>query len=294
MDRSQNDAERWRKAAARGRIVERLGRAGLAVVLVVGSLLFLLPFYVMVAISLKTPQEISLTSPWTWPAEPQWGNYVYVLTHPLVSFARLFLNTALISGIVTVGVTLSSALTAYPFARMRFRGRDRLFILLLATMMLPGAVTMIPSYQLWAWLRWIDTWLPLTVPAFLGAPFFVFLCRQFMLGIPTEMDEAATLEGAGDLRIFWQILVPNMKPVLATVAVFTLVGTWKDVLGPLLILNSPEKQTLELGLRTFQTLSRVEWQYIMAGAVIAVLPLIVIFIAAQKVFIKGLSLTGGK
>jgi ABC-type glycerol-3-phosphate transport system permease component len=259
-----------------------------------GAVLFMLPMYLMVVMSLKSEQELLTSTPWDLPRHWAWENYLEVLTHPMVNFGRLFLNTVLLSLVVTLGVTISSSLVAYPFARLNFHGRDKLFGLLLATMMLPGAVTMIPSYQLSAILGWIDTWHPFWVPSLLGAPFFVFLIRQFLLGIPRDMDEAAIIDGANDLTIFARILAPNMKPVLATVAVFTFIGTWRDFMGPLLYLNSVEKQTLEIGLRTFQSFAQTKWHLIMAGSVVATLPLVVIFIFCQRFFIQGITLTGGK
>lgn len=271
-----------------------VGKVILWIVLASGAVLFMLPMYLMVVMSFKSEQELLASSPWAPPQVWDWTNYWQVLNHPMVNFARLFLNTVLLSTIVTLGVTVSSALVAYPFARLQFHGRDKLFGLLLATMMLPGAVTMIPSYQLWALLGWIDTWHPFWVPALLGAPFFVFLIRQFLLGIPRDMDEAALIDGANDLTIFARILAPNMKPVLATVAVFTFIGTWRDFMGPLLYLNSVEKQTLEIGLRTFQGFAGTKWHLIMAGSVLATIPLVIIFIFCQRFFIQGITLTGGK
>lgn len=263
-------------------------------VLAAGAALFMIPMYLMLIMGFKTNEELVSSDPWALPQAWSFGNFVDVLNDPMVSFSRLFVNTVLLASIVTIGVTLSSALVAYPFARLKFRSRDRLFALLLASMMLPGAVTMIPSYQLWAALGWIDTWHPFWVPAFMGAAFFVFLIRQFLLGIPLEMDEAAILDGAGDFTIFWRVLVPNMKPVLATVAVFTFIGTWRDFMGPLLYLNSIEKQTLEVGLRSFQSMMGTEWHLIMAGSVIATVPLVLIFIFFQRFFVQGIALTGGK
>lgn len=273
---------------------QRLGNGTVLMLTLIGALLSILPMYLMLSMAFKTPEEIVTTTPWEWPASPTWENFRYVLTNPLVPFVRLFLNTLFITAVSTVGTVLSCAVTAYVFARLKFRGRDRLFIVLLSTMMLPGAVTMIPSYQLWAALQATDTWIPLTLPSFFAGAFFVFLIRQFLMGIPQEMDEAALMDGASELRIFWSILLPNMKPALATVAVFTFMGTWRDFLGPLLYLDSPDKQTLELGLRTFQTLMQTDWHYIMAGAVITTTPLVIIFLFCQRYFVKGIALTGGK
>src|SRR5262249_39059225 len=156
----------------------------------------------------------------------------------------------------TIGVVFTSALVAFPFARMEFDGKEKLFLLLLSTMMLPGIVTMIPNYVLFKYLHWIDTFCPLVVPAFFGGGAYnIFLLRQFFLGIPRDLDEAAHLDGATNAIIFWRVILPLAKPALATVAVFSFVGAWQDFMGPLLYLNDPEKLTLEVGLRSYQSLA---------------------------------------
>ncbi len=270
-------------------------RALVWLILVAGSLAMLVPLYIMVAMSMKTPHELAVTSAWTWPREPSWDNYREVLTNANVSFVKFFKNSAVIAFLTTLGVVVSSSMTAYAFARLRFRGRDRLFILLLSTMMLPGIVTMIPTYVLYAHLKWVDTFFPLVVPAWLGGGAFnIFLLRQFFLGIPRELDEAAYLDGASHATIFWRIIMPLSGPVLATVGLFAFIWSWRDFMGPLLYLNDPDKQTLELGLRTYQTLNNDQWHLLMAASVLVMVPLIALFIAGQRYFVRGIVMSGLK
>jgi len=301
MSHVTNEAQKdlasgYRAAARRGARTNLLQKLVVSALLIAGSILFMLPVYIVVSMSLKTQEEISKSNPWSWPANPNWQNFTTLLTDPEFNFALKFTNTLIYFGILpTIGVTLTAAMVAYPFARLRFRGRDRLFILLLSTMMLPGVVTMIPGYVLNAKLGWIDTFYPFVVPAFFGGGAFnIFLVRQFLMGIPREMDEAAKIDGASYGRVFWQILLPNCGPVLATIAVFSFVGGFRDFLGPLMYLNSPEKMTLEIGLRSLQGIRGTEWNYLMAGSLLVLLPMVVIFLACQRYFIKGITLTGGK
>lgn len=273
----------------------RLGKFVVALLLASGSIVFLLPFYTSLSMSLKTPEELATTSAWSWPQQPTWSNYSEVLTNPNVNFLQLFLNTVIIAGLATIGVIASSSLVAYAFAKMKFMGRDRLFVILLSTMMLPAIVTMIPTYFLFKELRWINTILPLTVPAFFGGGAFnIFLLRQFFLGIPKELDEAAKIEGAGHWTIYSRIVMPLSGSALATVGIFCFIYNWRDFMGPLIYLNEPEKQTLELGLATYNSLRAEQWHLLMAGSVLVTLPLIVMFLFGQRYFVKGMALSGLK
>jgi ABC-type glycerol-3-phosphate transport system permease component len=288
-------SERYQKVVRRNRALTRTAKWLLWTVLLSGAVLMMVPLYVMLAMSFKTPSELAATSMMDWPKAPTWANFHRVLTNPDVSFFRFFQNTAVISVLSTIGVLVSSSLTAYGFARVEFRGRDRLFILLLSTMMLPGIVTMIPTYVLYKYLYWVDTFYPLWVPAWLGGGAFnVFLLRQFFKGIPKELDEAAILDGASHATIFWRIIAPLSGPALATVGIFAFIGSWRDFMGPLLYLNSTDKQTLELGLNTYGSLNAEEFHLLMAGSVLVMIPIIVLFILGQRYFIKGIVLTGGK
>ncbi|RYG37482.1 carbohydrate ABC transporter permease [bacterium] len=291
MTEGQEFARQARAGAVRGQINGML----LWVVLLGGSLLLMIPFYVMIAMSLKTPEEISNSSMWAWPHRATLANYRILLTDPELNFGRKFLNTLFLSVVPTFGVVTTAAIVAYPFARLRFAGRDRLFLILLATMMLPGVVTMIPGYVLYAKLGWIDTYKPFVIPAFFGGGAFnIFLLRQFMMGIPREMDEAARLDGASNATIFWRVLLPNCGPVLATIAVFCFVGSFRDFIGPLMMLNDPDKMTLEVGLRSLQTEHQTDFHLMMAGAMLVMAPIVIIFLLCQRYFVRGIALTGGK
>lgn len=279
----------------RASITLKIGKAFIVFLLVTGSLVFLLPFYTSLAMSLKTPEELATTAAWSWPKNVTYANYTEVLTNPNVNFLRLFWNTVIVAGLATIGVILSSSLVAYAFAKMRFPGKDRLFILLLSTMMLPAIVTMIPTYFLFKELGWINTFLPLVVPAFFGGGAFnIFLLRQFFMGIPRELEEAAQIEGAGHWTIYSKIIMPLSGSALATVGIFCFIYNWKDFMGPLVYLNDPEKQTLEIGLSTYNSLRAEQWHLLMAGSVMVTIPLIVMFLMGQRYFVKGMAMTGLK
>lgn len=271
------------------------GRILTLAVLLFGTVAVLMPFYIMLAMSLKDAHELATTSNWAWPQHPTLHNFSVVLTNPNVVFSILLKNTAVIAVTSTIGAVLTSAMAAYAFARLDFRGRDRLFLLLISTMMLPAIVTMIPTYILFKYLHWIDTFYPLIIPAFFGGGAYnIFLLRQFFMGLPRELDEAAFLDGATHATIFWRIVLPLSGPALATVGVFSFIYSWRDFMGPLLYLNSPDKQTLELGLNTYQTLANSQWELIMAGAVLVMIPLLLIFFFSQRYFVKGIVMTGLK
>ncbi|GMV35562.1 MAG: sugar ABC transporter permease [Fimbriimonadales bacterium] len=276
-------------------LIPHLGKFLVLGLLVVGSLVFLTPFYISVTMSLKSAAEVAQTSVWSLPKSVTLENYREVLANPNVSFLLFFRNTVVIAGFSTLGVVLSSSMVAYAFARVQFRGRDRLFIVLLSTMMLPGIVTMIPTYVLYKYLHWVNTFYPLTVPAFLGGGAFnVFLLRQFFLSVPVELDEAAKLDGASHWTILTRIIMPLSGPALATVGVFTFIGSWRDFMGPLIYLNDVNKQTLELGLSTYASLRAEQWHLLMAGSVLVTIPLIIIFLIGQRYFVKGIVMSGMK
>jgi ABC-type glycerol-3-phosphate transport system permease component len=264
-------------------------------VLFLGSVAMLVPFYIMLTMALKSPDDLATSNYLQFPRHLEWGNFLRVLTNPNVSFPLFFKNTAFIAICVTTGVVLTSSLVAFPFARMDFDGKGRLFTLLLSTMMLPGIVTMIPNYVLFRYLHWIDTYNPLIVPAFFGGGAYnIFLMRQFFFSIPKELDEAAMLDGASNAITFWRVILPLSKPALATVGVFTFVGTWQDFMGPLIYINDPEKQTLEVGLRGYQSLAGSQFHLVMAASVMVTLPLIVLFFLTQRFFVKGIVMSGIK
>jgi multiple sugar transport system permease protein len=263
--------------------------------LVSGAALFVVPFYTALNLSLKSEAEIKTTSTWALPEQPTVQNYQELLSSPNVSFLGFFWNTAIISVLATLGVLLSSSLVAYAFARLRFRGRDKLFLVMLSTMMLPAIITIIPSYLLFARLHWVNTFLPLIVPAwFGGGAFNIFLLRQFFLSIPRELDEAALLDGASHFTIWRKIIMPLSKTALATVGVFAFIYNWRDFLGPLIYLNDTSKQTLELGLSTYNSIQQEKYHLLMAGSVLVMLPLVILFLVGQRYFVKGIVMSGIK
>lgn len=279
----------------RATVLSKIERIVVLLVLFFGSIAFIVPFYVTVAMSLKSESELATTSMWSWPIHVTFANYTQVLTNPLVSFPTFLKNTVVITTISTIGTLFGCTVVSYAFARMQFAGRDRLFLILLATMMLPGLVTMIPGYVMFAKIHWVNTMYPLTVPAFFGGGAFnIFLLRQFYRGIPRELDEAAVIDGASHWTIFRRIILPSSGPAITTVGIFTFMGSWRDFLGPLLYLDDPEKQTLELGLRTYTSLNGTKWHLIMAGTVLVSIPIIIVFFIGQRYFVKGIVMTGLK
>ncbi len=272
-----------------------LGSVVIVCLLILGSVMFVLPFYTSTVTAFKSPAEIATSSTWSLPTHPTFSNFGEVLANPNLSFVRLFFNTCLIAFLSALGVLLSSSAVAYAFARIKFPGRDRLFIVLLATMMLPGIVTMIPTYLLFKVFGWINTPLPLIVPAFFGGGAFnIFLLRQFFLGIPRDLDEAAILDGASHWIIFTKVIAPLSKAALATVGVLSVIYNWRDFMAPLVYLNSPDRQTLEIGLSTYNNLKTQQWHLLMAGSVMVMIPLIILFFFGQRFFVKGITMTGIK
>jgi multiple sugar transport system permease protein len=267
------------------------------VLLSVAALLFFFPFFWTLTTSLKRPSEVLLFPPRVFPEVPQWHNYVRVFEK--VPFLRWTGNTIFVVTASTLGTLLTASLAAYAFARFEFKIRDPLFIISLGTMMLPSQVTLIPQFVLFHLLDWVDTFRPLWVPAwFGGGAFAIFLLRQFMMTLPRDLDEAAIIDGASHVRIFWNILVPLCKPVLATLAVISIIGRWNDFLGPLIYIRTSDKFTLAVGLNAFRFNSESGGQplqhLLMAASVMATAPLIVLFFSAQQYFVQGIALTGIK
>ena len=292
---SQEDAVRYARSARLGVLATRFGNAAVWLLMVGLSILFMVPLYVMLSMSLKTPEEIANTSMWAWPAQATLANYRTILLDPDLNFARKFANTVFLAGVPTIASVTTAAMVAYPFARLKFAGRDRLFLVLLSTMMLPGVVTMIPGYVLYAKLGWINTYKPFIIPAFFGGgAFSIFLIRQFMMSIPREMDEAAKIDGATNAVIFWRLLMPNCVPVLATLGVLGFVGGFQDFIGPLMMLSDPDMMNLEVGLRSLQSAHTTDRHLLMAGAMLVLLPISIIFVLGQRYFTRGITLSGGK
>ena len=265
-------------------------------VLTVGAVVFLFPLYWMFATSLKTLPEIAAYPPVWWPEIPQWNNYVEAWNY--LPFSILTKNTVIISTAVVLGSVLSASLVGYGFAHYSFPGREVLFFVLLSTMMIPSMVKLIPLFLVFRGLGWVNTFLPLTVPSYFAAePFFVFLMRQFYRTIPSQMLEAARLDGCSEPGIWWHIMLPLAKPGLVAVAIFSFQRVWNDFMNPLIYLNQLNRKTLALGLYSIvgQIGESVQlWHYAMAIAVIMVVPMIIMFLAFQRLFVQGVVTTGIK
>ncbi|MNS33399.1 Lactose transport system permease protein LacG [compost metagenome] len=269
--------------------------------LAIGAVAMILPFAWMIATSLKTPAQVVAQPPTWWPSPFAWGNYAEFWNSPPVpgGFMRFTGNTLIVTLVSMVGEVFSATMVAYGFARYRFPGRDAWFMVLLATMMLPGAVTLVPTFIMFKELGWIDTFLPLTVGAFFGGgAFYIFLARQFFLTIPVELEEAARLDGCNDWQLFTKIFLPLSKPLLVTIAVFSFTAHWKDFMGPLIYLNSSEHFTLTLGLNWFKQSiigqGATPYHLLMAATMVVILPLIVLFFVAQRAFTEGIAMSGLK
>ncbi|MDM5336951.1 carbohydrate ABC transporter permease [Fictibacillus enclensis] len=259
--------------------------------LILGSIVILSPVWWMISTSLKTPGEIAQYPPSFMPESFQWSNYLKAWqTAP---FTRWAINTIFITVCVVIGNVVVNSFVAYGFAKIRFRGKNFLFMLVLSTMLIPGFVMMIPQYMLFSKLHWINTYLPLIVPAFFGNAFFIFLLRQFFKTIPDEMIEAAKIDGANHFQIWWKLAMPLMKPAVITVAILSFNGAWNDFLGPLLYINDEKLYTLQIGLQTFKGTVQTQWHYLMSASVLVLLPVILIFFFFQRYFIEGSNITSG-
>ena len=271
---------------------KKMDRLIIYLLLVLLSILFILPFLWMIATSLKTESQAISYPPTLLPSPFDFANYREVFE--LVPFIQFYWNTIIVTGLTVIGTVISSALVAYAFARIKGRGRNFWFILLLCTMMLPPQVTMIPVYLIFTELGWVNTFLPLIVPAFLGNAFFIFLLRQFFRAIPKELEESAIIDGCSLFGIFWRIVVPLSKPALITVAILSFMASWNDFLTPLIYLNDMSKYTLALGLQIFNGQQTMQWGPMMAASTMVIFPLILLFFFAQKHFIQGIALSGIK
>jgi multiple sugar transport system permease protein len=282
------------------RLVARIHprRQGIALVrhLVLAAVAFalLVPFYWMATSALKENSQIFARPVTWWPNPIRWDNFAHALTYPGFPFLRFLWNSLFYAGSVTIATVISCAVVAYGFARLRFPGRDLLFAITVSTMMIPNIVTFIPAFVLFKQIGMLGTYAPLIIPNFLGNAFFIFMLRQFFLGLPWELSDAARIDGAGEWRIFWQIMLPQVRSALMVVAVFTFLYTWHDFFGPLVYLSERNQYPLSLGLFVFKARRTTEWNLMMAASIITTLPLIVVFFFTQRYFLKGISLTGIK
>jgi multiple sugar transport system permease protein len=261
----------------------------------------IVPFLWMVSTSLKTGDAATAYPPQVIPHPVRWQNYVEVLSSRGIHFILWTRNTLIIAVLVVCGTTLSSAVVAYGFCKIDFRGRGVLFAIMISTMMIPFPVTMVSLFIIFRWLgdhtgmQWIGTFKPLWVPAWFGSAFNVFLLRQFFITIPNELSEAARIDGCSEIGIFARIILPLSRPALAVVALFAFMGSWNDFLGPLIYIQRPEQFTLALGLQSFQAQhGGTPWHLLMAASTLVILPVLLLFFLTQKTFIEGIATTGLK
>jgi multiple sugar transport system permease protein len=267
-----------------------VGKTIVFLLILAASAVFVFPLFWMISTSVKDESQVFTVPPTWFPDTILLGNYPLAFTY--FPFFQDLKNTLTITVPAVVGTTVSSVLVAYGFSRVRWPGRDQLFILVLATLMIPDYVTLIPVYILFAKMHWVGTFLPLIVPRFFGSAFFIFLLRQFFLRHPQDLMDAAVMDGASHLGILWRIMLPLSKPALAVVALFEFQARWTDFFGPLIFLNNPATYTLSIGLYSFQSQHTTAWAPLMAASLIVVAPMIIIFFFAQRTFIEGITFTG--
>lgn len=260
-------------------------------VIILGALTMVLPFIWMLSTSLKSLKEVFVFPPTLFGDKIVWQNYLKISDR--YPFGLFFLNSLKISIVVVIAQLFTSAMAGFAFARLKFPGRDTLFALYLATLIVPLHVTLVPTFILMRWFGWIDTHYSLIIPSLVSA-FGTFLMRQFFLTIPVDLEDAARIDGCTPFGIFWRIFLPLSKPALATLGVFTYMGIWNDFIRPLVFLNSIPIMTVPLGLATMQGMYSTDWPVLMAGTVISILPVLIAFVFAQEYFVRGVTLSGMK
>lgn len=275
---------------ARNRYI--VGQILLYTVLIGSSVILLIPLLWMISTSLKPEDQLYLFPPVWLPAPIQWSNYTRAWT--TVPFGTYVTNTVLITSLNIIGNIIGSSLAAFSFARLRFPGRNLLFVIMLSTMMVPYWVTLVPTFIMFRLLGWTNTFAPLIVPGFFAVPFYTFLLRQYFMGIPRELEDAARIDGASTLRIYAQIILPLATPALATVAIFAFVHHWNDLINPLIYLTDQSKYTIAVGLTAFRNGYQVRMNDMMAAATMALLPVLILYYFTQRFFIQGIVLSNSK
>jgi multiple sugar transport system permease protein len=281
------EPQRRARSLRRGKLIQRVVIYALLVGL---SALFLLPFMWMVSTSLKQSQDVFTYPPSFFPNSFEWRNYIAGWT--ILPFTTFLINSLIVTLSNVVGNLISCSLVAFGFARLQARGRNVLFLMLLATLMIPREVTIVPRFLLFSQLGLVNTLWPLILPAWFGYAFFIFLLRQFFMSIPHELDDAARIDGASTLRILTDVILPLSGPALATVAIFAFIGNWTNLLDPLIYLRSTELYTLALGLNLFRGQNFTQFNLLMAVSIITLLPVLVTFFLSQRIFVQGVTLTG--
>lgn len=283
------------KRVRRTTTMQSLKVASIYIVLIFASIFFLFPVAWMVGTSLKTIEEVQQPQLNLLPAEPQWVNYSNMMADP--NFFRSYQNSIFVVALVLLGTVTSISMVAFAFSRLEWKGRNVIFALMMATLMLPVQATLVPQYVLFYNLGWIRTFNPIVIPGFFaGGAALIFLLRQFMMGLPRELDEAAMLDGANPIEIWWYVIMPLSRPAIATITVFLFVGQWNNLLSPLIYLQKPELYTMPIFVAQQNNLqqSPLPWHEVMTASVLFVLPVLIIFILTQRYFTEGISLTGTK
>jgi len=257
------------------------------IILAVICLVYLMPFYWMVATSLKSSQELTAFPPTLFPHSFVWKNYIEALKY--IPFLQYFLNSIILAAGATVGCVISNSLIAYGFSRIEWKGRETLFYVAIATMFIPFPVTLVALFDIFAKIHWIDTYLPLIVPTFFGQAFYMFLIRQFLMGVPKELSDAAKIDGANEFMTFFKVIIPLMKPAMAVVAIFAAVNAWNDFLTPLIYLQTQSKYPLSIGLQFFRAEHTVAFSLLMAASTMVVIPVIILFLLFQRFFVEGIA-----
>ena len=279
---SGSNAERARRPGKKTQVwVSRL-------LLIVFCAAFLLPLYWMLATALKTDQELAVFPPTLWPQNPQWQNFREAVTY--IPFFQFLRNTLTVTALTVVGAIISNPLVAYGFSRLEWPGRDRVFVLVLATVFIPFPVVIIALFDIFAGLGWINTFLPLVVPVFFGSAFWIFLMRQFLMQIPMDISDAGRIDGANEFQVFSQLILPLTLPSVGVIGIFAALSAWNDFIGPLIYLQDESKYTLAIGLTFFRSQYDVQFNLLMAASTLIVLPVIVIFLLFQRAFLDGITL----
>lgn len=262
--------------------------------LVVLALIFLFPLYWFFLNSLKSYEDLFQFPPkfWVWPL--RFENYPEAYAYPALQFGKMLLNSTIITLVSVFGAVVSSTIVAYGFSRLRWRGRDKVFVLVILTMIIPAEVVITPLYFIYSQLHLLDTWVPMIVPFFFAKPFYTFMIRQNMMGIPVEMDESAVIDGCNIWQTLWHIILPQSKPALLAVMIMALQDQWNNYLEPLVYINTNSKQTISVGLTFFSGMYNIQWNLVFAAAVIVALPILIVFICLQKYFIQGVVVSGVK
>lgn len=269
---------------------ERVSSIILFVVLTLGAILILFPIAWMICTALKSAPEIAMYPPKLLPEKPMFENFI--IAWGKAPFTKYTINTLIIVFFSIIGNVFVNSFVSYGFAKVDFVGKNILFTCILATMMIPGFITLVPTYVIFSKLHWVNTYLPLIVPAFLGNAFHIFMMRQFYMTIPIELTEAARIDGAGHFYIWGKLMMPLVKPVMATIALIAFKGSWSDFQGPLLYLSDRNMYTLQLGLQVFKGQGFTEWNYLMAVSFLSMIPILILFFCFQNYFIEGMNVGG--